>query len=242
MKLRLVYNWREVLRQAFSVWLMALSVLLICASVALSLLNAEVLGLGAVPFAVLAGLTSALAIPARLILQAKLEDFLIEEDGAVPVPRSSRAKAGLAAAVLAMAVPLVGEFEGLRLEPYRDVVGVLTWCYGETEGAPQAQYTKAQCDVLLEDRLAQFHVELLAAFPALAEAPVGVQVAALSLAYNMGLTRIIRSDNTAAALRAGEWRRFCTLLPSWRWAGGKIWQGLVNRRAREQGICLGALA
>ncbi len=37
------------------------------------------------------------------------------------------------AGVLALAAPLIQKWEGVRYEPYRDSVGVLTVCYGHTK-------------------------------------------------------------------------------------------------------------
>lgn len=51
---------------------------------------------------------------------------------------------------LAVAVPLIAKWEGLRTEAYRDIVGVWTVCYGETKGVrPGDLYSKAECDAML---------------------------------------------------------------------------------------------
>ena len=48
---------------------------------------------------------------------------------------------------MAMAVTLIGGYEGLRLYSYKDVIGIWTACYGETRGIkPGMTFTQAQCD------------------------------------------------------------------------------------------------
>src|SRR4029079_13813965 len=60
-------------------------------------------------------------------------------------------------AVGLLAVTTIGAYEGLRLNSYRDVIGVWTYCYGETKGAHAGmKFTKAQCDVLFVERLGEF--------------------------------------------------------------------------------------
>ncbi|MBR9765842.1 MAG: lysozyme [Rhodobacteraceae bacterium] len=93
MKFRLVYNWASVLRFAWSVWLTLLAALLIVVSVALMLLDAQILGLPAPVFAGLAALAQLFAIPARIIIQEKVEAFLADEEGALHWPRTWRGKA-----------------------------------------------------------------------------------------------------------------------------------------------------
>ena len=82
----------------------------------------------------------------------RLEQFFAASAGSakrVVVP------AALVAAVSAAAIPTVQVWEGLRTVPYRDVVGVLTVCYGETEGVQNRTYSPEECSELLNDRLMQ---------------------------------------------------------------------------------------
>ena len=148
-------------------------------------------------------------------------------------------KAGLVAAVMAAALPVVQKWEGLRTEAYQDVVNVWTVCYGETKGVrPGDSYTPEQCADMLEPRLVQdYYLPVATCAPELIEAPVEVQAAVTSWAYNVGVGAAC-SSTLAKHIRAKDWRGACDQLPRWNRAGGKVWQGLVNRRADERGLCL----
>lgn len=59
---------------------------------------------------------------------------------------------------IAIAAVLVPDLEGVRYEPYRDVAGVLTVCYGHT-GADIVigkSYTSGECKVMLDKDLVPF--------------------------------------------------------------------------------------
>jgi lysozyme len=156
-------------------------------------------------------------------------------------PTKKKAAVGITAAVMAAALPVVERWEGLRTSPYEDVVGVLTVCYGETEGVEMRDYAPAECESMLQDRLLRdYYQPLVACIDGLPSAPVEVQAAFTSWAYNVGVGAACGST-LARYARAGEWEAACNELPKWRFAGGKVWQGLVNRRADERELCLGGL-
>lgn len=148
------------------------------------------------------------------------------------------------AAVLVAAAAFVAPWEGERLEAYLDRIAsppVWTVCYGETRGVqPGDRYTPAQCLDMLSFALAEYHRKLTACIPALPDQPQGVQVALTSWAYNVG-TGAACSSTLARLANAGDLRGACNELPRWNRAGGRVVQGLVNRRAAEQRLCLGAL-
>ncbi|MBV7408780.1 lysozyme [Maritimibacter sp. DP1N21-5] len=163
-----------------------------------------------------------------------------DEAGAI---RSKTAKgAAIGAAVMALAVPVVAKWEGLRTEAYRDVVGVWTVCYGETEGVrPGDVHTRAECASMLEERLFEdYYVPLTRCIPNLPMAPVEVQASFASWTYNVGIGAAC-SSTLARYARAGDWRAACDQLPRWNRAGGRVWKGLDNRRADERGLCLSGL-
>lgn len=155
----------------------------------------------------------------------------------------SRAKGRLAALIgtgaAATLVATVGLWEGKNNVPYRDVVGVLTWCYGETQGRPQARYTDAECKAMLEDRLADYAGPVLLRNPELQGYDSQV-VAASSLAYNIGVANYRRSS-VARLFSAGRWREACDAFLKWNRAGGRVVRGLTNRRQAERAICLKGL-
>lgn len=152
-----------------------------------------------------------------------------------PLPRYTKAE------FLAVAVPLIGKWEGLRLEAYRDIVGVWTVCYGETRGVrPGDRHTKSECDAMLASSILEFrdgwhgyltdetlrtrlHAHRDAAFT--------------SLAYNVGIAGAGKSTATRR-LNAGHIAGACEALTWWNRAGQRVIRGLVNRRAEEQALCM----
>lgn len=146
---------------------------------------------------------------------------------------------------LAVAVPLIAKWEGLRTTAYRDIVGVWTVCYGETKGVrPGDTYTEAECGEMLarevleyregwraylspETRLTRLHAPREAAFT--------------SLAYNVGVAGAGRSTATRR-LNAGNIDGACTAIGWWSKAGGRVVRGLVNRRTEEVSLCRLGLA
>ncbi|AZV00353.1 lysozyme [Paracoccus sulfuroxidans] len=158
-------------------------------------------------------------------------------------PKKAAGTAG-AAAILAATAAFVGPWEGERTEAYLDRIAkppVWTVCYGETRGVkPGDRYTSAQCNEMLMDALADYRAPLIACIPALPSQPEGVQVALISWAYNVG-TGAACGSTLAKRANAGDWPGACNQLPRWNKAGGKAIQGLTNRRAAEQKLCLNAL-
>ncbi len=142
------------------------------------------------------------------------------------------------AAVLALAVPLVAGFEGLRTEAYRDPVGIPTICFGETRGVKLDDIaTPEECRAMLGDRLSGFAQELDACLPG--DLPPQIQAAFLSLAYNVGSAKVCRSS-IPAKLRAGRWRAACDTLLDFK---NPVWlPGILKRRQAERDVCLQGVA
>ena len=133
---------------------------------------------------------------------------------------------------LAIATPTVEQWEGTRLTPYRDIVGIWTVCSGETR-VTMRRYTPAECQDMLRQTLeSDFAPAVLAAAPALEQRPYQF-AAAISLSYNIGAAAFARST-AARRFNAGDWRGGCGAFLMWVHAGGKRVQGLVNRREAER--------
>ncbi|MCW6607246.1 lysozyme [Yersinia ruckeri] len=148
--------------------------------------------------------------------------------------------AASAGGAMALAVALVGGHDGLEGReylPYRDVVGVLTVCDGHTGNdiIPGKRYTDKECDDLLEKDLAP----VFAAIDRTVKVPMpDAQKAALaSFGYNVGITAMTNST-LLKKLNAGDTSGACEELTRWNKAGGKVWKGLVNRRAVEKELCM----
>lgn len=141
-------------------------------------------------------------------------------------------------ALMAAAVALVGTWEGLRTVAYRDVVGIPTVCFGETRGVKMGdRYSVDECKVMLGDALVEFETGMRRCLKAPDTIPAQSYVAFLSLSYNIGTTAFCGST-VARRVNAGDIRGACEAIPAWNKAGGRVVQGLVNRRAEERTVCL----
>lgn len=143
-------------------------------------------------------------------------------------------------AILAAMVALIGGYEGLRTVAYPDKLadGIPTVCYGETRGVHLGDsYTVEQCKVMLGQGIIEFSAGVDRCLTSPAKVPDKPYAAFVSLAYNIG-TRAFCGSTVARKANAGDIRGACNAIPLWNRAGGKVVQGLVNRRADEQRLCL----
>lgn len=128
-------------------------------------------------------------------------------------------------------IKLTCEFEGLRLEAYRDIVGVLTIGYGHTRGVKEGdKITKEQAVLFLRQDLQHCleDVERLVKVPL----TQGQFDALVDFTFNLGgaalerstLLRILNEKNyEGAQLEFQKWNK----------AGGKVVDGLSRRRKAE---------
>lgn len=153
--------------------------------------------------------------------------------------RAGKAAGGIAAAVLAGAAAFIAPWEGRELSAYRDIVGVWTICYGHTGGVKAGQVaTEAQCRSMLAQDVETHWRALAQCMPTLPEAPVPVQAALTSWAFNLGP----RCDSTLVRKgNARDWRGACDELLKWNRAGGRVVRGLTLRREAERELCLSGL-
>lgn len=157
---------------------------------------------------------------------------------------STARKGGLAALIGTSAAlivaPLVAHWEGKRNDPYRDIAGILTVCYGDTNDVQRRRYTDAECSARLERQLIEHARPVLACTPILRRYPNAL-AASVSLTYNIGGAAYCRST-VARHFKAGDIRRGCDNFLSWNKArvGGRLKpvRGLTNRREAEREICL----
>lgn len=143
-----------------------------------------------------------------------------------------------ATAVIALAATaLVQPWEGYSPTPYIDMVGVATYCYGDTSRPDKAVYTQQECAEKLNSRLGSY----LTGVGKCIKVPLGERqwAAVLSWTYNVGVaaacnSTLVRKIN--AGQPAAAW---CPELERWVYAGSKRVQGLANRRAAERAMCEG---
>ncbi|SQJ21908.1 Phage-related lysozyme (muraminidase) [Serratia rubidaea] len=153
---------------------------------------------------------------------------------------NSALKKKLAAAAsggaVAIAAVLIPDLEGIRYEPYYDVAGVLTVCYGHT-GADIVlgkKYTEAECKAMLDKDLVPFARSVERSV----KVPVSQyqRAALISFSYNIG-THAFENSSLLRKLNAGDYSGACDGLRQWIYANGKSWRGLMNRREIEHAVC-----
>lgn len=140
------------------------------------------------------------------------------------------------------AVKLIKKWEGFRANSYHDPVGVITIGYGTTV-YPNGQKVKMG-DFLTEAKATEYlrlHIEK-DVLPAMADL-IEVQLtenqfnALVSFVYNLGAGNLKRST-LLEKLNQGDFLGAADEFPKWVKAGGKVLQGLVNRRADERALFL----
>lgn len=153
--------------------------------------------------------------------------------------RNTVAKVGANAAIAAaitLATVTVANFEGLRLRAYKDPIGIVTICYGETEGVKLGdRYTAEECKTMLQQKVSQYAAAVDAlVLPAMPD----TRLAALtSFAYNVGINNFAKST-LLVKLNRGDVKGACDELPRWVMAKGQKLPGLIKRREAERQLCL----
>ncbi|OXX40929.1 MULTISPECIES: lysozyme [unclassified Vibrio] len=140
------------------------------------------------------------------------------------------------AGAIAIAVSMIKPLEGIEYIPYRDVVGVLTVCYGTTgpDVIEGKVYTKEECEYFLHRDLKKIERQILPMIkPAL---PEPTKAALYSFTYNVGVGAFSRST-LLNKLNSGDMTGACGELKRWVYAGGQKWKGLMTRRDIEEEVC-----
>lgn len=140
---------------------------------------------------------------------------------------------------VAIAVTIVGGFEGLRRVAYMDPVGIPTACFGETKGIKMGmKFTMAECESMLMDslELANKAVNHCVRVP-LTDTR---RAALVSFTYNIGGTAFCGST-LVKKLNAGDTVGACDQLLRWDRAKGIRLPGLTKRRAAERDLCMRGL-
>lgn len=146
-----------------------------------------------------------------------------------------RKKAGWAA----IAVTIVGGFEGVRTIAYMDPVGIPTACFGETQGIRMGmKFTMAECETMLIDSLKIADDAVMSC----TKVPLSDtrRAALVSFTYNVGGTAYCNST-LVKKLNAGDIVGACDQLLRWDRAKGIRLPGLTKRRAAERDLCMRGL-
>lgn len=164
-----------------------------------------------------------------------------------PARPTAGKKAALSAAAIAAACAAVTgsimTLEGDRNRTYLDIVGVPTYCYGETLGAGKVGdfHSNAECKTKLAQSLVR-HATAMAKCITVDVPPPSLQ-ALISFDYNVGEGNFCKST-LVKKLNAGDLAGACRQInesdagkPQWDIAGGKRVRGLTLRRAQERSKC-----
>lgn len=125
-------------------------------------------------------------------------------------------------------IALIKKFEGCKLTAYQDSAGVWTIGYGHTSGVKSGQtITQSQADAYLKSDLASAE-ENVNSFNSTYNWNQNQFDALVSFAFNIGSINQLTANGT---------RTIATIsskITAYNKAGGKVLQGLVNRRAAEK--------
>jgi len=133
-------------------------------------------------------------------------------------------------------INLIKRFEGLRLEAYRDSVGIPTIGYGHTHGVKMGDViTGAQADAFLREDLQV--AELTINTNVKVKLTQGQFDALASFVFNLGSGNFVKST-LLKKLNTGDYAGAADEFGKWVNAGGKKSPGLVKRRAAEREVFL----
>lgn len=143
----------------------------------------------------------------------------------------------LSAGAIAIASVLIQDLEGVKYEPYYDVAGVLTICYGHTgkDIMLGKTYTEAECQALLNKDLRKVAKQIDPYIEV--QIPDTMRAALYSFAYNVGSYNF-KTSTLLHLLNQGKYNAACNQLHRWIYADGKPWKGLMNRRQVEYEVCV----
>jgi lysozyme len=126
---------------------------------------------------------------------------------------------------------MIEGFEALRLEAYKDAVGVWTIGYGHTGDVKQGdKITEHQADAIMTVDLDRFEKAISVLCPGANQNQFDAMV---SLAFNVGINAFSRSQLLAFA-KAGKFDDAAAQFMRWTLTAGKVLPGLVKRRAAER--------
>lgn len=147
-------------------------------------------------------------------------------------PAKSAGAAGLIAAMVAIATPQWELWEGTKQLAYRDIVGVLTICSGDTRDVFEGQYaTEEECRERTAKIMMEFGGSVAASSPGIEQSPYE-WASHTTFAGNIGKAGYRRSS-TRRHFVLDRPVMACRAMRLWNRAGGRVVQGLVNRREGE---------
>jgi len=134
----------------------------------------------------------------------------------------------------AAGLALIKEFEGCRLDAYKDAVGIWTIGYGSTgpHVHPGDHITPQEAESLLQADLERFEQAVDQAAPG---ATANQFAAMVALSFNIGISALLRST-VLREHKAGHHEAAAQAFLMWSKAGGRTLAGLVRRREAEANL------
>ncbi|WP_226552989.1 lysozyme [Celeribacter naphthalenivorans] len=159
---------------------------------------------------------------------------------------SDAQKAQIQADTIPIATPLIAKWEGFRSCPYIPVKGdVPTIGFGSTRGITMNTpcITRAKAEAMLAEEVREYMVNFNRLMPQDAWLYMDefINSAFTDLSYNVGWGAAARST-AAKRLAAGNVDGACYAVTWYNKAGGRVYQGLVNRRQDDLAVCRGDLS
>lgn len=142
---------------------------------------------------------------------------------------------------VAIAMPLIRHFEGLRLRPYLCSAGVPTIGYGNTTYESGRKVTlkdhaitKERAEALMQYTLRKEYLPAVLALCPNIDTPDRL-AALVDFTFNLGAGNL-RSSTLRRRVNAGDWDSAKIEIMKWTRAGGKVLPGLVRRRTAERDL------
>ncbi len=140
---------------------------------------------------------------------------------------------------MALAVGLVGGFEGLRQNAYPDPAtrgAPWTICFGSTAGVKKGDHKSAEeCRELLARELVEYDKGVSSCV--IGTIPDPTRAAFISLSYNIGVHAFCKSS-VVHLWNVGDRAASCDAFLKWNKAAGIVFPGLTRRRQAERELCL----
>lgn len=134
----------------------------------------------------------------------------------------------------ATGLALIKEFEGCRLDAYKDAVGIWTIGYGSTgpHVHPGDHITPQEAESLLQADLERFEQAVDQASPT---ATANQFAAMVALSFNIGISALLRST-VLREHKTGNHEAAAQAFLMWDKAGGRVLAGLLRRREAEANL------
>lgn len=160
---------------------------------------------------------------------------------AITPARAAGASLAAIFGALAIASPALIEDEGWVTVTYDDPVhgaALPTACGGITGAkygiTPGRRFTQAECVDITARAYLDHALAIQRCIPA--DLPLKMHASFIRFTVNLGGPRTCGSTMIAKANR-GDLRGACAEIPKWKYAGGKVFPGIVKRRTRERAMC-----